>query len=464
MSSWRENSWLLMDGDRSSVFYRSPGDEYPLFVRARGCRLWDDAGHELVDLTSGVSGAAIIGQGREDVAQAMVEQVRRVSYMHTVAGTNLAQEQLAARLADLAPEGTDRVMFSSGGSEANEIALRIARQYHLARGEPSRWKVVSLAPSYHGATAGALSMTGRWDINRSYQPYLFRTCKVPAPITYRGPYRDLAPEEAAARAAGALASAIESEGPDSISAFIAEPIALSTGMAVPPDGYWRLVREVCDNYGVLFIADEIVTGMWRTGPFLALDHAGVSADITTLAKGLGGGYAPLGATLIRGSVADTIAAENRRMAEVHTYSGSAQSCAVGLAVLNIIEEDGLVEQGAKKGELLTDLLSEEVEDLPWAGDIRGRGLLRGIELVADRQGRTPLTDRAAVGTELPKAMWQRGFLSRAMRHGSALVGDVITVAPALTIEIDDLERGILALRSSILELGPTWDDLVPDES
>ena len=251
-------------------------------------------------------------------------------------------------------------------------------------------------------------MTGRWDINRSYQPYLFRTCKVPAPVTYRGPYRDLAPEEMAARAAGELASAIESEGPDSVSAFIAEPIAPSTGMAVTPDGYWRLVREVCDRYGILFIADEIVTGMWRTGRFLALDHADVAADITTLAKGLGAGYAPLGATLISGSVADTIAAENRRMAEVHTYSGSAQSCAVGLAVLDVIEEDGLVEQGAKKGKLLSDLLAEEIADLSWVGDVRGRGLLRGIELVADRERRTRLPDRAAVGTKLPESMWRRG--------------------------------------------------------
>ena len=292
-----------MDGARSAVFYRSPDDEYPLFVRAEGCRLWDQTGHELVDLTSGVSGAAIIGQGREDIARAMAEQVQSISYMHTVAGTTLPQERLAKRLADLAPEGVDRVMFSSGGSEANEIALRIARQYHLARGEPSRWKVISLAPSYHGATAGALSMTGRWDITRSYQPYLFRTRKVPAPVTYRGPYRGLAGEEVARRAAETLDAAIESEGPESVSAFIAEPIALSTGMAAPPDEYWRGVREVCDRHGVLFISDEVITGMWRTGRFLALNHADVVADITTLAKGLGAGYAPLGATLISGSVA-----------------------------------------------------------------------------------------------------------------------------------------------------------------
>ena len=452
----------MMDATGSSVFYRSPGDEYPLFVRAEGCRLWDETGHELVDLTSGVSGAAIIGQGREDIARAMVEQVRRLSYMHTVAGTTVPQEHLAERLADLAPDGVDRVMFSSGGSEANEIALRIARQYHLARGEPSRWKVVGLAPSYHGATAGALSMTGRWDINRSYQPYLFRACKVPAPVTYRGPYRGLAPDEVARRAAGALDAAIESEGPHSVSAFIAEPIALSTGMALPPDDYWRQVREVCDRHGVLFIADEVITGMWRTGRFLALEHAGVVADITTLAKGLGAGYAPLGATLITGAVAGAIASEHRRMAEVHTYSGSAQSCAVGLAVLDAIESEGLVEQAGKKSELLSALLAERIEELPWAGDVRGRGLFRGIELVADKTGRTPFPAGAGVAGSLPDAMWRRGFLSRAMHHGSALVGDVVNINPALSIDVEDLERGVTALRSSILELGRLWAGPKPE--
>ncbi len=449
----------MMDATGSSVFYRSPGDEYPLFVRAEGCRLWDATGHELVDLTSGVSGAAIIGQGREDIATAMAEQVRRLSYMHTVAGTTVPQERLAERLADLAPDAVDRVMFSSGGSEANEVALRIARQYHLARGEASRWKVASLAPSYHGATAGALSMTGRWDINRSYQPYLFRTSKVPAPVTYRGPYSGLAPEQVAKRAAAALDAAIESEGPDSVSAFIAEPIALSTGMAVPPDEYWTLVREVCDRHGVLFIADEVITGMWRTGRFLALEHTGVVADMTTMAKGLGAGYAPLGATLISRSVADTIAAENRRMAEVHTYSGSAQSCAVGLAVLDAIESEGLVEQAGKKGDLLSDLLADRIEDLPWVGDVRGRGLLRGIELVADKLERGPLPPEAGVTRSLPDTMWRRGFLSRTLHHGSALVGDVVSVNPALTIDIEDLERGVDSLRSSIVELGTGWLNL-----
>ena len=426
-------------------------------MRAKGCRLWDDGGRELVDLTSGVSGAAIIGQGRPDIARAMAEQAGRISYMHTTAGTTPPQEHLARRLIDLAPEGVDRVMFSSGGSEANEIALRIARQYHLARGEPERWKAVSLAPGYHGATAGALSMTGRWDINRSYEPYLFKGVrKVTAPITYRGPYQGLDEEEAARRAARDLDAAIEGEGPHTVSAFIAEPIALSTGMAAPPGGYWRLVREICDRHGVLFIADEVITGMWRTGPFLALDRAGVAADLTTLAKGLGGGYAPLGAVLIRGSVAGAIRAERRRMAEVHTYSGSAVSCAAGLAVLGAIEAEGLAEQGEKKGGLLSVLLSEQIEGLPWVGEVRGRGLCRGIELVSDRNARTPFPPSSGAASSLTEAMRQRGFLARAMLHGSALVGDAATLTPALTIEEDDLERGVAALRDSILEGGPFW--------
>ena len=445
----------------SAVFYRSPNDEYPVFVRAEGCLLWDDAGHELVDLTSGVSGAALIGQGREEIAEAMADQVRRLSYMHTVAGTNLPQEQLALRLANLAPEGVDRVMFSSGGSEANEIALRIARQYHLASGEPGRWKVISLHPSYHGATAGALSMTGRWDVNEDYEPYLFPVRKVTAPVSFRGPYRGLPAEEIARRAADALDATIRSEGPDSVAAFIAEPIALSTGMAVPPDAYWAQVREICDRHGVLFICDEVITGTGRTGRFLALEHPGVTAEITTLAKGLGGGYAPLGATLVRASVAETIGAENRRMAEVHTYSGSAQACAVGLAVLDVIEAEGLIDAAAKKGEFLASLLTERIGDLPWVGDIRGRGLCWGIELVADRTSGASFPATAGLTGTLPDAMWRRGFLARTMHHCTDLVGDVAILTPALTISLDDLDRGVAALRESILELGPLWEESLP---
>ena len=443
--------------DTSAVFYRSPRDEYPVFVRAEGYTLWDDAGTELIDLTSAISGAALIGQGSDVVARAMSEQVKRLSYVHTTGATTPAQEELATRLVALAPKGINKVMFSSGGSEANEIALRITRQYHLARGEPQRWKVVSLHPSYHGATLGALSMTGRWDINSDYDPYLFNARKVFAPVTFRGPYRDLQPDEVATRAADALKAVIEGEGPETVAAFIAEPIALSTGMAVPPAGYWALVREICDRYGVVFIADEVLTGMGRTGRFLALEYAGVTADITTLAKGLGGGYVPLGATLIRGTIAEAIGAENRHMAEVHTYSGSAQSCAVGLAILDIIEAGDLIGAATRKGERLRSSLREHVSTLPWVGEVRGLGLFHGIEYVADRETARQFPPSASIVRSMNDAMWKRGFLTRTMHHNSSLVGDVTTMAPALTVHPDDLERGVLAMSEAIRELGPSWE-------
>lgn len=427
-----------------------------MLVRAAGYRLWDDRGVELIDLTSGISGAALIGQGNEVVAQAMVDQIKRISHAHTTGATTPAQEELALRLAALAPNGVNKVMFCSGGSEANEIALRITRQYHLARGERKRWKVIGLHPSYHGATMGALSMTGRWEISCDYEPYLFGVRKVLAPVSYRGPYRDLPPDEVATRAADALDSAIESEGPETVAAFIAEPVSLSTGMTVPPPGYWSQVREICNHHGVIFIGDEVLSGMWRTGEFLALDHTGVTADITTLAKGLGGGYVPLGAALIRGSVAETIGAKNRKMAEVHTYSGSAQSCAVGLAILDIIESNGLVAAAVDKGELLRSLLQRYLADLPWVGDIRGLGLFHGIEYVADLDTARAFNASVDIPGSLTDAMWRRGFLSRTMHHSSALVGDVTTMAPALIIDQADLEDAVRALRESINEVGPSW--------
>ena len=443
----------------SAVFYRSPGDEYPLIVRGEGYFLWDSEDYCLLDLTSGISATALIGQGRADIAHAMERQARVLSFVHASGATNPPQEELAARLVNLAPEGVTRVMFTSGGSEANELSLRITRQYHLARDEPQRWKVISLHPSYHGATAAALSMTGRWDISRDYEPYLFGGRKIAAPIAFRGPFKDLDDESLAQRAADALEAAIQSEGPDTVAAFIVEPIALSTGMAVPPIQYWSRVREICDRFGVLLITDEVITGVGRTGAFLGLDHANVRADLTNLAKGLGGGYVPLGATLISAKIAENIHEKDRQMAEVHTYSGSPQSCATGLAVLKVILEEGLIDAAGKKGRLLDELLRELVAPLPWVGEVRGMGLLYGIEYVTDRETRGRFPKRAEVGSSLTRAMWKRGFLSRTMRHESSLVGECTAFIPALTISQADLERGVQALREAIVEVGPSWEQV-----
>jgi adenosylmethionine-8-amino-7-oxononanoate aminotransferase len=443
---------LANHGESSHVFYRSPGQSLPIVVRGEGVELWDATGHRVIDLASGISTTASIGQGRSSVAEAMATQAKQLAFIHNSWVTNPRQEELAARYAALAPSDVNRVMFTSGGSEANELSLRIARQYHLAKGQPHKWKVVSLSPSYHGATMGALTMTGRWEIHGDYAPYLFGGARVVPPVRFRGPFRDLEPKEAAARAAEMLADVIEAEGPDSVGVFVAEPVSPSWGMEVADASYWSKVREICDRYDVLFIADEVVTGAGRCGSFLAMDHFGVTADLSNLGKGLTGGYAPLAATLVRDRVAETIQSAGRGVAAVHTYSGNPIGCAVGLEVLDIMEAEGLYVRSRDRGEFSMKMLSEAIGDHPNVGGIRGLGLLIGIEYVGSKDTREPLDVSFNVSRRLWDAMWARGYLLRTLHHGSVLVGDATNFVPALTIDEHDLEGAAGALRDSLDEV------------
>ena len=427
-----------------------------MIVRADGFHLWDSSGKKYLDLSSGISATAGIGQGRPEIAEAMAAQARTLSFVHNSRVTNDRQEELAARLAELAPEGIGKVMFTSGGSEANELSIRIARQYHLARGEWERTRIVALAPSYHGATVGALSMTGRWDVNRSYDPHLMHTVKVTAPVNFRGPFAGLEGEALAERAAAAVDSAIEATGPHTVSALMAEPISPAAGMAVPPASYWRKVRDICDRHGVLLITDEIVTGAGRTGEFLAMEHFGVTPDLCNLAKGLSGGYVPLGATLVSDAIVDEIAVQSRRMAEVHTFSGAPISCATGLAVLGVIRREGLVEQAAKRGEFLRSLLEDRLGHLPVVGEIRGIGLMQMVEYVRSRDTREKFPADSNVAGSLTSAMYERGVILNTLGSQSALVGDCTVFYPALTIGESDLEQGVGALREALEDLHVGW--------
>jgi len=440
----------------SAVFYRVPDDEYPTMVRASGYRLWDSSGKQYLDLSSGISATAGIGQGRPEIAEAMAAQARTLTFVHNSRVTNDQQELLAARLAGLAPEGVGKVMFTSGGSEANELSIRIARQYHLARGEWERTRIVTLSPSYHGATVGALSMTGRWDINRAYDPHLMHTVKVPAPVNFRGPFAGLDGEALADRAAAAVDAAIEATGPHTVSAVMVEPISPSAGMAVPPASYWQKVRDICDRYGILLITDEIVTGAGRSGEFLAMEHFGVVADLCNLAKGLSGGYVPLGATLVRTGIVDEIAVQSRRLAEVHTFSGAPISCAVGVAVLEVIVREGLVEQAAKRGVFLRSLLEDELGHLPFVGEIRGIGLMQMVEYVRSRDGREKLPPESDVAASLTAAMYERGVVLNTLGSQSALVGDCTVFFPALTMGETDLEHGVRVLREVLEDQHGRW--------
>ena len=442
------------DGE-SAVFYRVPDDRYPTIVRASGYHLWDSSGRKYLDLSSGISATAGIGQGRAEIAEAMAAQARTLTFVHNSRVTNDRQEMLAARLSELAPEAV-KVMFTSGGSEANELSIRIARQYHLARGDWERTKIVALAPSYHGATVGALSMTGRWDVNRAYDPHLMHTVKVTAPINFRGPFAGLEGEVLADRAAEALDAVIEATGPHTVSAVMVEPVSPSAGMTVPPASYWQKVREICDRYGILLITDEIVTGAGRTGEFLAMEHFGVVADLCNLAKGLGGGYVPLGATLVSSEIVDEIAVQSRRMAEVHTFSGAPISCAVGLAVLEVIMREGLVERAAKRGAFLRSLLEHELGLLPVVGEIRGIGLMQMVEYVRSRDGREKFPTDANVAASLSAAMYERGVVLNTLGSQSSLVGDCTVFFPALTISESDLEQGVEVLREVLEDQHGRW--------
>lgn len=444
--------------DNSAVFYRSPGDDYPMIVEASGYHLKDSTGHTLVDLTSGISSTALIGQGRVEIADAIRDQITRVSYVHSSGATNPAQEELARRLVALAPGDLNRVMFTSGGSEANEVALRIIRQYHLARGKPHKRAVITLHPSYHGATAGALSLTGRWDINRDYEPYLFDVHHVPAPISFRGPFRDMEPDRLAAAAADAVEAAIQSMGPDQVSAFVAEPISLSTGMAVPPDSYWHRIREICDRHDVVLMVDEIITGMGRTGSHLRSSEVGLTPDVLTLAKGLAAGYAPLGATIVSDRMVDAIGSTHRRMAEVHTHSGAPIPCAVGLAVLDVIEREDLIRSAKEKGEELRQILEAELAGLTFVGDIRGIGLMQAVEYVTDHETRQTLPQKTDAARTVTKSMWDRGFLVRTMHHSSDSVGDCTVFMPALTASVDDMAAGVSVLRDVLVGLENPWKE------
>jgi adenosylmethionine-8-amino-7-oxononanoate aminotransferase len=444
----------------SAVFHRRPGDVYPVFLRGQGCEMWDATGKRYLDLSSGMAWAASLGQGRADIAAALAEQAGRLTYIHNAWASTDRQEEYAWRLTSMAPDGFTRAMFTSGGSETNELAMRIARQYHLARGDRGRWKVISLRHSYHGATVGALSMTGRVNVNEmlttDYADYLLPFPKVEPYITYRGELADLSPGEAGARAAGWLAEAIEAEGPETVSVFIVEPI-LGAGMIVAPDGYLAGVRAVCERYGVLLIADEVMTGAGRTGSFLRVAELGVTPDMVTMAKAISGGYAPLGAVLIHERVAEALIGAGRRLDHVHTHSGHPISCAVGLAVLDVLEREGLIEQARVRGEYLRATVREALDDLGIVGEVRGVGLASGIEYVRDPATRDAWPESAGVARSIWEGMLERGYILPSLHYqGSELIGDFSYLTPAFVISEAQVDEAADALRATVLAAREGW--------
>jgi adenosylmethionine-8-amino-7-oxononanoate aminotransferase len=438
----------------SGVFRRAA--DPPVAVRAEGVWVEDAAGRRYLDAAGG---AIVVGIGHGDqvVVAAMEEQARRLAYVHGSAFTTEALEAYASELAAVVPVPAARVFPVSGGSEAVETALKLARAYHLARRAPERQVIVARHLSYHGNTRGALDASGRPRLRAPYEPWLGHTVHVPAVTEYRCPAPGH-PAGCGAWHAAELDRTIADIGPERVAAFIAEPIGgATTGAAVPPDDYWPAVAEVCRRHGVLLIADEVMTGFGRTGAWFAMDHWGVAPDIMVTAKGASSGYWPLGLCVASGEVHDTVQAGG---GFVHglTFSHHPVGAAVGRAVLRRIRELGLVEAAAARGPHLLAALAGGLDGQAMVGDIRGRGLLAAVELVADRSTKAPFPPGERVVERVLVAARRRGLLVYSSKGcADGVAGDVVILGPPLIITTGEIDLVAEGLAEAVAEVAAGTD-------
>jgi adenosylmethionine-8-amino-7-oxononanoate aminotransferase len=426
------------------VFYRKLARTYPLAVRGEGCWLYDADGRRYLDACGGAF-VANVGHGVAAIADAMAEQARRLAYVNGTAFTNEAVEELAGEVAQLSPAGLNRVYPLSSGSDAVEAALKLTRQFWVESGRPRKHLVIALAPAYHGNTLLALSASAREHYKALYREWLVDVVRVPAPYTYRCACRGEAPLCAACSGA-ALEQAIDDAGAENVAAFIAEPVGgSSTGASVPPPDYFRRVREICDRHDVLFVADEVLAGAGRTGTWSALEPSGVVPDVMVLGKGIAGGYAPLSALVASGRVVDALARGSGAFLHAQTFSHHPVLCAAGVATIRYLREHRLVERCARMGRVLHARLAA-LADRPYVGDVRGRGLLAGVELVADRAERRPFARSLSVAESLTAAALDEGLVVWPnVGHADGTDGDLIMLAPPFTISEPEVDEIVLRL-------------------
>lgn len=430
----------------SYLFYQSRLRR-PLLDRAEGIYLWDVNGKRYLD---GSSGAMVsnIGHSNPRVLEAMRRQMEKATFGYRLHFENEPAERLAAQLAALAPEGHDKVFFVSGGSEAVESCLKLARQYAVAIGQGQRWQVISRTPSYHGSTFGALGVTGYEPLNAPFRPMLHEMPKIPAPRSYLD--RDNFSEaERGLRYAEMLREKILELGPNTVLAFIMEPIGgASTGALVAPDSYYQRIREICDEFGILLIYDEVMTGAGRTGKYLAAEHWGINPDIIAMAKGLGAGYVPLGAMLAHERIVEPVL-ESGGFMHGYTYAGNPIACAAGVAVIEEIFAQDLMANTQSVGTLLKDELTKLMQAYPFIGDVRGKGLLLAFELVADRETMAPLPKADNAYLRLVELAYERGLIIYSRRTRGGLEGDHFLVCPPMITTPAQVTEIIDTLKASL---------------
>jgi adenosylmethionine-8-amino-7-oxononanoate aminotransferase len=417
------------------VLQRSIAHSYPVAVRGEGIHIWDAAGKQYIDASGGAA-VSCLGHGHAHVLAAMHAQLDKLAYAHTSFFTTQVAEQLGEDLVAHAPPGTSHVYFVSGGSEAIEAALKMARQYFVETGEPERRHFIGRKQSYHGNTLGALAVGGNEWRRKQFAPLLIETHHVSACFEYRGKRADETPRQYGERLAQELEAKIQELGPKTVIAFIAETVGGATAGCTPPvEGYFKRVREICDRHGILLILDEVMCGMGRTGTLHACEQEGIAPDLMAIAKGLGGGFAPIGAVLVQGKIFEAFAKGSGLFQHGHTYLGHPLACAGALAVQQVIRRDHLLANVRRQGEHLTRRLGERFGNHHHVGDVRGRGLFQAIELVADRGSKTTFDPKHKLHARIKQHAMARGLMVYPMGGTiDGVNGDHVLLAPPFIVD------------------------------
>ena len=412
-----------------------------ILVEGQGCIVKDVDGNEYIDALAGLW-LVNVGHGRKEIAEAMAAQAGTLAYGSSMQTTTVPAIQLATLLSDITPGDLSTVFFCSGGSEAVESAVKIARQYQHLAGHPKRLKIIGRRGSYHGATYGAMSVSGTRQLSEPYySPFMSGTMHVAPPYCYRCDYRHTYPS-CDVYCVEAIEQLINYEGAQTVAAVIAEPVSASCGIVVPPPEYLPRLREICDRHGVLLIVDEVINGFGRTGKMFASEHWGLVGDIMTIAKGLSSGYAPIAATICRPKVAEVFTTESgKKLSHLLTFGGQAVACAAALENIAIIQREGLVENSAVQGAYLLEQLQGLKASHPTIGDVRGIGLLAAVELVQSREGKEKFAPDGEEVSTLNTLLMERGLLTRATH--------MIMLSPPLCISRAEVDRVVEIIDSTL---------------
>jgi adenosylmethionine-8-amino-7-oxononanoate aminotransferase len=409
-----------------------------IYVRGEGVRLTDVAGRQYLDMMSSHTRANSLGYGNAEIAAAVARQLEELHYVGTVSNLAPPTIELAGTIAELAPEGLSKVVFVNDGSEAVEAAIKIAKQYHIHSGKPRANKIISRWNAYHGATMGAIGATDWLGTRHISEPGVPGYSLIPGPSRYRNPF-GMEEEAYFAFCADYLQRQIEHEGPDSVAAFIAEPVMQAHGVQVPTAEYFARVREICDRYGVLLIVDEVITGFGRTGAWFASEHFDIKPDIMTMAKALTAGYMPMGAVISRAELIDALPV----FLHVHTFSGHAGAAAAANTVIAIKKRDDLIAKAKENGEYMLDALHEYLDPHPIVGQVRGLGMWLAVDFVADKETRAPFEDDTVAA--VVRRMYQHGVIA-------SPIGTAFEMAPPLIATRADLDEAVRAAARSIDEV------------